>query len=149
LKVPQLLKFIPIVGKRLEQLNSTFDKNNVKAFILPVFNYTFTFLKGDINTGTTNFWDVIKILEGSARFAMRGSLTLGSTTYFVELGASTKHGTESFSTAVYQLFSELGVTGRIVRDTVTRKLTDSQSVVNRVTFVQFKWGGSGDGSDAD
>jgi RHS repeat-associated protein len=145
LKIPGLLKIIPIVGKNIEQFNSTLGKN---GSILPIFNYTFTFLKGDVNTGTTNFWDSIKVLEGATRFAMRGSLKLGSTTYFAEFGASTKHGTESFSTAVYQIFSELGVTGRIVRDTVTQNLTETQSLVNRWTMFQFKWGGSGDGSDS-
>ena len=135
------------MGEKIIQINQ-----GKKVTILPVFNYTFTFLKADVNTGMNNFWDNIKILEGSARFAMRGSFPWGAATYFAELGASSKHGTNSLSTALYQLVCNLGFTGRIVKD-VTRNdptgyLADKKSVINRVTIAQFKYGGSGDASDA-
>ena len=83
---------------------------------------------------------------------MRGSYTWGASTYFAELGASTKHGYTTFSTAIKSLIQELGITGRIVRDSKRQNEADSFtkkiSVVNRMTIFQFKWGGAGDGSDA-
>jgi len=145
LKMPWLLNYIPIAGKYIQQANTTLGAT---GYILPVFNYTFTFLKGEINTKTTNFWDSITVLEGAARMAMRGSLNFGSATYFAEIGGSTKHGMVSFSSAFYSLFSQFGITGRLVRDvTKSGNLPQDQSVVNRLTIFQFKWGGSADQSE--